>query len=127
MSSYSFRVIWSDEDDAYIATIPEFAGVSAFGESADAALHEAHCALESAREAYREEGWDLPEPRRLQSFSGQFRLRLPKTLHAQLAEQAEIEGVSLNSLAIAILARGLGVRTAAPPNGRSPTRSGTRP
>lgn len=35
------------------------------------------------------------------------RARLPISLHAELARRAEVEGVSLNTLAIALLAAGL--------------------
>jgi antitoxin HicB len=47
----------------------------------------------------------VPEPAR--AYSGRFVLRLPKSLHRQLAERAEAEGVSLNTLALAALAQGL--------------------
>lgn len=36
-------------------------------------------------------------------FSGQLRLRLPKTLHKQLAQAAAIEGISLNMLIVYLL------------------------
>jgi predicted HicB family RNase H-like nuclease len=49
----------------------------------------------------------LPEPP-LQSqrreYSGKFNVRVPKSLHAALAREAEAEGVSLNQLVLAKLA-----------------------
>jgi predicted RNase H-like HicB family nuclease len=99
-NNYSFYVAWSDGDNGYIATCPEFPGLSAFGETADDALSEAKVALELFIEDYSEEGKALPKPNKRQQYSGQFRLRLPKSLHARLAEQAENDGVSLNTLAI---------------------------
>lgn len=42
------------------------------------------------------------------NYSGQWRIRLPKHLHAALALQAKEEGVSLNMLAVALLAEGIG-------------------
>lgn len=36
-------------------------------------------------------------------FSGQFRVRIPKSLHARLAAQAVKEGVSLNTYVIMLL------------------------
>ena len=44
---------------------------------------------------------NVPMPR---EASGQFRLRLPKSLHAALAAEADAEGVSLNQLCLAKLA-----------------------
>jgi antitoxin HicB len=41
-------------------------------------------------------------------YSGKFVLRLPRSMHRQLAELAETEGVSLNHLALGFLAEGLG-------------------
>lgn len=37
------------------------------------------------------------------AFSGQFRVRLPKSLHEKLTEQAMREGVSLNTYVITLL------------------------
>lgn len=42
--------------------------------------------------------------------SGQFRLRLPTGLHAELAAEAERQGVSLNALISALLAGAVGWR-----------------
>jgi antitoxin HicB len=35
-------------------------------------------------------------------------MRVPKSLHRRLAERAKTEGVSLNTLAVTLLAEGLG-------------------
>jgi len=44
--------------------------------------------------------------------SGKFVTRLPKSVHAKLAESAKAEGVSLNTLVLAFVAEGLGRRAA---------------
>jgi hypothetical protein len=49
----------------------------------------------------------LPEPPvgpRRKEYSGKFNVRIPKSLHAALAREAEAEGVSLNQLVLAKLA-----------------------
>lgn len=49
----------------------------------------------------------LPEPpvsARGREYSGRFNVRIPKSLHAALASEAEAEGVSLNQLVVAKLA-----------------------
>lgn len=43
-------------------------------------------------------------------YSGQFRLRIPKSLHAWLDEESKKEGVSQNTLVIAILEKACGRR-----------------
>jgi predicted HicB family RNase H-like nuclease len=50
---------------------------------------------------------NLPEPGvgpQRREYSGKFNVRLPKSLHAALASEAEAEGVSLNQLVVAKLA-----------------------
>ena len=107
MRNYSYRLLWSDDDACYVATVPEFPELSGFGATAHEALNELDVALEAALEIHEEEGWPLPDPYQLQSHSGQFRLRLPRTVHARLAERAQQEGVSLNSLAATYVVQGL--------------------
>ena len=49
----------------------------------------------------------LPEPAlgpQRREYSGKFNVRVPKSLHAALASEAEAEGVSLNQLIVAKLA-----------------------
>jgi predicted RNase H-like HicB family nuclease len=103
MEKYSINIIWSDEDEAYIATIPEFPGLSAHGETAEEAIEEAKIALEGFIEVFKEDGCKLPEPQTLNDFSGQTRLRLTKSLHAKLSQEADREGVSLNTYMVQLL------------------------
>jgi HicB family len=58
----------------------------------------------------RQAGRALPPPtaEATEAYSGKWVVRMPKSLHRGLAERAREEGVSLNTLAIAMLARGLG-------------------
>lgn len=103
MDQYSVICQWSDDDEGFIALVPELTGLSAFGETPSEALKE----LETAKEAYigvfEEDGCDLPEPKKLPDFSGQLRLRLPKSLHAELSRAAERDGVSLNTHIVSLL------------------------
>jgi predicted RNase H-like HicB family nuclease len=107
---YSCNVFWSANDDAYIAVCPEFPGLSAFGGTREEALAQLEVALELSIEAYESEGWQLPQPKEQAEFSGQFRVRMPKTLHAKLAQQAQQERVSLNTLVVTLLSEGVGLR-----------------
>src|SRR6266540_1904551 len=95
---YSFTVCWSDVDHAYIATSPEFPGLSAFGGTEEEALREAKIAQKLFIEDMLESGEALPQPQTVQEFSGQTRLRLPKSLHRQAAALAKAEDISLNAL-----------------------------
>lgn len=108
MDTYSVRIVWSDEDGGYIATSPEFKDLSAFGATAGEAAAELESVVLAAIATYRKSGWALPDPKRVHEFSGQLRLRLPKSLHAILADEAERDGVSLNTLIVTLLSQGAG-------------------
>jgi predicted RNase H-like HicB family nuclease len=105
---YSVQVVWSDEDGGYVATTPELQGVSAFADTAEGAVAELSVARDLWLEEMMASGVEPPAPRPLGSYSGQFRLRIPRGLHAWLAGRAEIEGVSLNTLIVQLLAEGRG-------------------
>ena len=112
MDTYSCRLLWSDEDGGYIATSPEFPDLSAFGATAAEAVSELEALLEDATGAYRDAGWPLPAPLRVREYSGQLRLRLPRSLHGRLVEEAELDGVSLNTLIVSWLSERAGVAAA---------------
>ena len=105
--TYSFRVLWIEEDQQYVALCPEFPGLSGLADTPDQALAELQTALDLALEHHAEQGIPLPEPATLRNYSGQFRLRVPSSLHALLTERAADEGVSLNTYAVTLLAAGL--------------------
>lgn len=110
--NYGLEIFWSAEDEGYIATCPDFPGLSAFGETREEAAKEAEIALGLFVEEYEEKGKPLPEPAGLDSFSGQLRLRMPKSLHRKLAESARREETSLNQYIVYLLSEQHGYREA---------------
>lgn len=52
-----------------------------------------------------EDGYPIPEPRPTDQYSGKFVVRVPRSLHRQLAEAATRDGVSLNTFVNVALAR----------------------
>ena len=109
--NYSSSLVWSDEDAAYVATCPEFPGLSGIDPDPAKALGELQEGIEMAIESLEEEGRPLPIPLRAAEHSGQIRLRMPRSLHGALAAQADREGVSLNTLLIGYLHEYLGRAT----------------
>lgn len=95
---YSIQISWSDEDECFIAISDELPNLSAFGDTYDEVLHEIQEAMSGYLEVLGHEA--KPEPLTLESYSGQFRVRLPRTLHRRLAGVAKREGVSLNTMII---------------------------
>jgi len=96
MNRYPINIVWSEDDGEYLATCASFPGLSAFGETEEEALKEAKIALELFIASYTERGLTLPKPVRVSKYSGQLRLRLPKSLHQRAATIASHDGVSLN-------------------------------
>ena len=81
------------------------------GPSPEQAIVEGRDALKSYLATLRELG--RPVPASGEVYGGQWRQRVPKSLHAALARRAEREGVSLNMLATTLLAEGIGRRMGA--------------
>lgn len=103
MLRYSIVVQWSDEDEGYIATTPELPGLSAFGKNQKEAIKEFLVAAKAFIQVLKETGEEIPEPNTLKPFSGQTRLRLPKSLHAALSNKAKQEGISFNTYIVQLL------------------------
>ncbi len=103
MSKHSVVIKWSDSDDGFIATVPELEGLSAFGNTPEEAVKELSGAKELYLEVLEEDGEEIPEPDFLKPYSGQFRLRLPRELHASLSEKAKQENISLNTYLVHLL------------------------
>ena len=55
-----------------------------------------------------EDGETIPLPRSVEDYSGRFVIRIPKTLHRELVEMAEREGVSLNTFVNVALGKAIG-------------------
>lgn len=60
---YHINIFWSDEDDCYVADIPDLRSCSAFGDTPEEALHEVLIAQQAWLESARKHGDAIPEPR----------------------------------------------------------------
>jgi predicted RNase H-like HicB family nuclease len=58
---YLVDVFWSDDDEGYIAVIPDLPGCSTFGTTPEAAVHEIGDAIEPRIAACRASGEPIPE------------------------------------------------------------------
>lgn len=63
MYKYETILYWSDEDEAYIAEVPELAGCMADGETAAQALQNVERVVREWIETARELGRPVPEPK----------------------------------------------------------------
>lgn len=63
MSDYHINIFYSEEDQGYIADIPDLKACSGFGETPDEALAEVKRAKEAWLAAARDAGKPVPPPR----------------------------------------------------------------
>lgn len=63
MDRYEVIIYWSDEDQAFIAEVPELPGCMAHGESYESALASAREAMALWIETAREFGDPIPQPK----------------------------------------------------------------
>jgi len=63
MKDYHINVFYSDEDEAYVADIPDLVACSAFGDTPEEAVREVGIAKQAWIEAARELGKRIPKPR----------------------------------------------------------------
>jgi predicted HicB family RNase H-like nuclease len=90
-----------DESGFYFhAYVLELDGCQSTGETSEEALSGLREAIESWIETKLENGFNVPLPLDTDKFSGKFVVRIPRTLHAKLAIEAEREGISLNQYAL---------------------------
>ncbi len=65
---YKYEIYWSQEDDVFVAEVPELPGCTAHGDTPEDALASAQQAIELWIETAKEFGDPIPQPkgRRLQ-------------------------------------------------------------
>lgn len=114
LDAYPFvvRLMAEDEgDDGFVVEYPDVPYCVADGATPEAAIRHGRVALEGCLIALSESGQPVPKPQSGTASSGQWRQRVPKSLHARLVQRAEREGVSLNMLVTALIAEGMGRRS----------------
>ena len=60
---YEIIIFWSDEDQAFVADVPELPGCMAHGSTHEAALQSAHEAITLWIETAEEDGRPIPQPK----------------------------------------------------------------
>lgn len=99
---YRFDVI-AEPEGGYVIRFPDLPGCMTQVED----ISEVSVAANEIRELWIEAafdfGQDIPEPSYLETFSGKFNVRIPRSLHRDLVHLAAGEGVSLNQLVVSLL------------------------
>ena len=104
---YRVEIVEGEDTDGHVLHCPELPGCITCGETVQEGLEMLEDAKKCWFTACLEDGVPIPEPARLEDYSGQFKLRLPKSLHKQLAQRSSEEGVSMNQYCVYLLSKGL--------------------
>ena len=102
---YRIEIIEDKEEGGFVVSYPELPGCISCGETVESALENAKDAKEEWIKAALEEGIEIQEPDSLENYSGQFKLRIPRSLHRSLAEHSQREGISMNQYCVYLLAK----------------------
>mgnify|MGYP000237728568 CR=1 FL=1 len=100
---YRMEIVEDQAEGGYTVSFPELPGCITCGETIESALKNAEDAKKIWLEAVLEDGGEVPEPDSLKDYSGQFKLRIPKSLHRSLAEHSKREGISMNQYCLYLL------------------------
>lgn len=103
--SYRMEIVPDVEEGGYVVTFPDLPGCITCGETLESAVSNASDAKKAWLEAALAEGIEIAKPDMLNDYSGQFKLRIPKSLHRQLSEHSKREGISMNQYCLYLLSR----------------------
>ncbi len=109
IDSYPFtiRPLSPEEGGGFMVDYLDLPGCVSDGETPEEAIEHGRDAVKAYLASCAKHGDAIPKPG---AASGQWRQRVPRSLHARLAARARQEGVSLNTLVSTLIAEGLGER-----------------
>lgn len=113
---YPMEIIPDDVEGGYAACFPDLPGCLTCAETIEDLVKEAEDAKLAWFTAALDEGIKINEPSKggsLMDYSGQFKLRIPKSLHRTLYLNARKEGISMNQYCIYLLSRNDALHTEA--------------
>ena len=103
--SYRMEIVEDKDEGGYVVSYPELPGCITCGETIESAIANAMDAKKEWLIAAMEEGIEISEPDNLEDYSGQFKLRIPRSLHKSLAEHSKREGISMNQYCVYLLSK----------------------
>ena len=105
---YRMEIIPDTEEGGFTAKFPDLPGCLTCAETIEDLIAGAEDAKKEWLAAALEDGVEIAEPSEkqdLSEFSGQFKLRMPKSLHRSLSLNAKREGISMNQYCVYLLAK----------------------
>jgi len=105
---FTIRHLSKEEGGGYLIEFSDLPGCMSDGETIDEAILNGKDAIQAWLHAAKETNRPIPKPGELESQSGKWVQRVPKSIHLRLVNRAREEGVSLNTLVITMLSESLG-------------------
>ena len=102
---YTYRITWSAEDGEHVGLCAEFPSLSWLAPTPGEALSGVRRLVADCVDDMQTNGEPVPEPMADRAYSGKFMVRVPPEMHRALAIRAAEQGVSMNRLVSARLAR----------------------
>ena len=105
---YRMEIIPDVEEGGFTAWYPDLPGCLTCAETMEKLIANAQDAKQAWLEAAIADGIEIAEPSREAvpaDYSGQFKLRLPKSLHRSLSLHAKQEGISMNQYCLYLLTK----------------------
>lgn len=94
---YSINPLSEEDGSGWVVEYFDLKGIIGTGDTIDEAVRDAEEAKNGWLEICLTEGRDIPGPwSHLKNYSGNFALRMPKSLHKWVVETADKEGISVN-------------------------------
>ena len=109
---YRIELTPDPDEGGFTVSFPDLPGCLTAGDTVEKAYRNGADAKREWILAAMEEGIPIPEPDAAETYSGQFKLRLPRSLHRQLAMQSKREGVSMNQYCVYLLSQNNALRGA---------------
>ncbi|MCM1119615.1 MAG: type II toxin-antitoxin system HicB family antitoxin [bacterium] len=103
--NYHMEIVEDMDEGGFVVSYKELPGCITCGETIESAVANAMEAKRAWLEAAIEGGIEISEPDSLEGYSGQFKLRMPRSLHRSLAEHSKREGISMNQYCVYLLSR----------------------
>lgn len=102
---YRMEIVRDVREGGFVASFPDLKGCITSGETVEAVAANAEDCMREWLTAALEDGYEIPEPASDSEYSGQFKLRIPKSLHRSLAEHSRQEGISMNQYCLYLLTK----------------------
>jgi len=109
---YKIEIIEDKDEGGFALSCPELRGCITCADTLEQGFEMIEDAKKCWFTACLEDGIIIPEPDSADEYSGQFKLRIPKSLHKTLAKRSKDEGISMNQYCLYLLSSGVGASDA---------------